>query len=157
MVTDGSQAALGPRIRDESRTGCELVRGAGEVERQYEWVLGSRFVQVRNRSTYPPQERNTKGETHEDLGFLSFDSGWKRLVFWQFHVEGFVNQYLLETNSTPDRLVWISEAIENIPAGFRAREIYVFSGPDHLEEIFEIAEPGTDFELYSRSRLTRVR
>jgi hypothetical protein len=33
----------------------------------------------------------------------------------------------------------------------------VFLDPDQLEEIFEIAEPGKDFELYSRSRLTRVR
>jgi hypothetical protein len=131
--------------------------GKGEVERQYERVLGSRFIQVRNRSTYPPQEKNPKGETHEDIGFLSFDSGRKRLVFRQFHVEGFVNQYLLETSSTSDRLVWVSEAIENIPAGFRARETYVFLDPDQLEEIFEIAEPGKDFELYSRSRLTRVR
>ena len=74
--------------------------GKGEVERQYERVLGSRFIQVRNQSKYPPQEKNPKGET---------------------------------------------------------RETYVFSGPDQLEEIFEIAEPGKDFELYSRSRLTRVR
>jgi hypothetical protein len=33
----------------------------------------------------------------------------------------------------------------------------VFSGSDLLEEIFEIAEPGKDFEVYSRSRLTRLK
>jgi hypothetical protein len=131
--------------------------GTGQVERQYERILGSKFIQVRNRSRYPPQEKNPKGETHEDIGFLSFDTGRKRLVFRQFHIEGFVNQYLLETNSTSDRLVWISEAIESISNGFRARETHVFSGRDQLEEIFEIAEPGKGFELYSRSRLTRVR
>jgi len=131
--------------------------GTGDVDRQYERILGAKFIQVRNRSRYPPQEKNPKGETHEDIGFLSADSVRKRIVFRQFHVEGFVNQYLLETNFTSDRLVWVSEAIENIPAGFRARETYVFSGPDQLEETFEIAEPGKDFELYSRSRLARVR
>ena len=120
-------------------------------------MLGSRFIQVRNRSKCPPQEKNPKGETHEDIGFISFDAGRRRVVFRQFHVEGFVNQYLLEASATPDRLLWLSEAIENIPAGFRARETYVFAGPDHFEEIFEIAEPGHDFELYSRSRLTRAR
>jgi hypothetical protein len=150
---------LGPVARLLGRwTGtAEGQPGKGEVERQYERILGAKFIQVRNRSRYPPQEKNPKGETHEDIGFLSFDSGRKRLVFRQFHVEGFVNQYLLETSSTSDRLVWVSEAIENIPAGFRARETYVFSGSDQLEETFEIAEPGKDFELYSRSRLTRVR
>lgn len=131
--------------------------GKGQVERQYERVLGSKFIQVRNRSTYPPQEKNPKGETHEDIGFFSFDRARKLMVFRQFHVEGFVNQYGLEPSSTVDRVVFISESIENIPAGFRARETYVFSGSDQFEEIFQIAEPGKDFEVYSRSRLTRVK
>jgi hypothetical protein len=150
---------LGPVARLLGRwTGTsEGQPGKGEVERQDDRILGSKFIQVRNRSRYPPQEKNPKRETHEDIGFLSFDSARKRIVFRQFHVEGFVNQYLLDASSTPDRLVWVSEAIENIPAGFRARESYMFSGPDQLEEIFEIAEPGKDFELYSRSRLTRAR
>jgi hypothetical protein len=30
-------------------------------------------------------------------------------------------------------------------------------GTDRLEEIFELAEPGQDFAVYSRNRLTRVR
>jgi hypothetical protein len=131
--------------------------GAGTVEREYQRVLGARFIQVRNRSTYPPRDKNPKGETHEDIGFLSFDSARKRVVFRQFHVEGFVNQYVLDPASTADRLVLVSESIENVPSGFRARETYVFTSADRFEEIFEIAEPGKDFELYSRSRLTRAR
>jgi hypothetical protein len=131
--------------------------GKGTVERSYERVLGSRFIQLRNRSTYPPQEKNAKGEVHEDLGFFSFDSGRKRIVLRQFHVEGFVNQFVLEPAATADRLVFTTEAIENIPAGWRARETYIVTGNDALEEIFELAEPGKDFVVYSRSRLTRVR
>jgi hypothetical protein len=130
--------------------------GKGTVERQYERVLGSRFIQVRNRSTYPPQEKNPKGEVHEDIGLFSFDSGRKRIVLRQFHTEGFVNQYVLAPDSTADRLVLSTEAIENIPPGWRARETYVLSGRDQLEEIFELAEPAKDFELYSRNRLTRA-
>jgi hypothetical protein len=131
--------------------------GKGAVERQYERVLGSKFIQVRNRSTYPPQEKNPKGETHEDIGFFSFDRARKRIVFRQFHIEGFVNHFVIEPSSTADRLVFTSESIENLPAGFRARETYVFSGNDQFEEIFEIAEPAKDFEVYSRSQLTRLR
>ena len=100
--------------------------GKGQVERQYERVLGSKFIQVRNRSIYPPQEKNPKGETHEDIGYLSFDRARKLIVLRQFHIEGFVNQYSLEPSSTLDRVVLVSESIENIPAGFRARETYVF-------------------------------
>jgi hypothetical protein len=131
--------------------------GKGKVEREYERVLGARFIQVRNRSIYLPQEKNPKGETHEDLGFLSFDSSRKRIVFRQFHSEGFVNQYVLESNSTPDCWVFTTETIENIPSGFRARETYILTGSDQFEEIFEIAEPGKEFEVYSRSRLSRAR
>lgn len=131
--------------------------GKGTVEREYERTLASRFIQVRNRSTYPPQAKNPKGEVHEDVGFFSFDSARKRIVLRQFHTEGFVNQYVLDPGSTPDRLILTTEAIENIPAGWRARETYVIAGPDQLEEIFELAEPGKDFVLYSRNRLTRAR
>jgi hypothetical protein len=130
--------------------------GKGTVEREYVHLLGGRFIQVRNRSSYPPQEKNPKGEVHEDMGMFSFDTGRKAIVFRQFHVEGFVSQYLLEPESTATRLVLTTETIENIPAGWRARETYIVTGSNELEEVFELAEPGKTFELYSRSRLTRV-
>jgi hypothetical protein len=41
--------------------------GSGTVERTYDRILGGRFIRVQNRSTYPPQEKNPKGEVHEDL------------------------------------------------------------------------------------------
>lgn len=147
--------ALLSRLEGQWRGSSQGQPGQGQVEREYERVLASKFIQVRNRSVYPPQRDNPKGETHEDIGFFSFDAARKRVVFRQFHAEGFVNQYALEPSSTPDRVVFVSESIENIPAGFRARETYVFSGDDRLEEIFEIAEPGKDFEVYSRSLLIR--
>jgi hypothetical protein len=130
--------------------------GNGTVEREYERVLGTRFVQVKNASTYPPQAKNPKGERHEALGLFSYDGARKAIVFRQFHVEGFVNQYVLDPASPPDRLVFTTEAIENIPAGWRARETYVI-GADRLEETFELAEPGKDFAVYSRNRLTRAK
>ena len=130
--------------------------GAGTVERDYEPVLGGRFIQVKNVSVYPPQAKNPKGERHEDVGFFSYDNARKAIVFRQFHVEGFVNQYVLDAASSPDRLVFTTEAIENIPAGWRARETYVIAA-DRLEEVFELAEPGKDFAVYSRNRLTRAK
>jgi hypothetical protein len=131
--------------------------GKGTVRRQYTRALKDRFIRVANRSEYPPQEKNRKGEIHEDEGFLSFDRGRKTLVLRQFHVEDFVNQFREDPVSTVERVVFTSEAIENIPAGFRARETYVLQGRDSFEEIFELAEPGKDFETYSRSRFVRVR
>ena len=115
-------------------------------------MLNGRFIRVQNTSTYAPQPKNPKGEVHQDVGYFSRDGGRKRLVLRQFHVEGFVNQYVQE----PGTLIFVSEAIENIPAGFRARETYVSLGPDGFEETFELAEPGKDWQLYSRTRFKRV-
>jgi hypothetical protein len=131
--------------------------GRGIVQREYTRILNSQFIRAQNRSVYPPQDKNPKGETHEDFGVFSFDKSRGRAVFRQFHVEGFVNQYVADADPQPGKVVFTSEAIENIPAGYRARETYVMLGPDAFEEIFELAEPGKPFEPYSRAHLTRVR
>ena len=149
-------APLAPLIGRWTGT-SEGQPGKGTVERDYERALGSRFIRIRNRSTYSPQEKNPKGEIHEDEGLFSFDRARKRIVFRQFHVEGFVTTYVRDLDTKPGTLSFTSEAIENIPAGCRARETYILHGVDDLEEIFELAEPGKEFTVYSRSRLKRVR
>jgi hypothetical protein len=127
------------------------------VRREYTRVLNSRFVRVHNRSEYPPQGTNPKGEIHEDEGFISFDRAPKRPVFRQFHVEGFVNQYLEDADTSPSTVMFTTETIENIPAaGARVKRMW-FMGPDEFEEVFELAESGKPFELYSRARLRRTR
>jgi Domain of unknown function (DUF6597) len=35
--------------------------------------------------THPPQEKNPKGEAHEDVGFISYDEAAQKLVLRQFH------------------------------------------------------------------------
>ena len=127
--------------------------GNGTVRRDYERVLDGTFIRVQNTSTYLPQPKNPKGEVHQDVGYISRDGARQRLVLRQFHSEGFVNQYVQE----PATLVFVSEAIENISAGYRARESYVRTGPDTFEETFELAEPGKDWLVYSRTRFRRVR
>lgn len=126
--------------------------GVSSVERTYEFVLNGKFLSVRNKSVYAPQPANPKGETHEDRGMISFDRARKRFIFRQFHIEGFVNTYVSEEGKP---LVFVSEAIENIPPGWRARETYTIISPDEFTETFELAEPGKDFEVYSEARLKR--
>ena len=53
---------------------------------------------------------------------ISFDSARKRFVFRQFHTEGFVNMYVQEPGNDANTIVFVTEAIENIPSGYRARE-----------------------------------
>jgi len=131
--------------------------GKGIGRREYTRALNNRFIRIVNRSEYPPQEKNPKGEVHEDEGFFSFDRARKRLVLRQFHVEGFVNQFVQDSDAPNGTLVFTSEALENIPAGYRARETYIVKGSDTFEELFEIAAPGQPFQTYSRQTFTRVK
>ncbi len=130
--------------------------GDSKLERTYEFVLLGKFLHARHKSVYPPQEANPKGEVHEDWGFFSYDRSRKTLVFRQFHVEGFVNQYVLESSSPDGKvLVFRTEGIENIAPGWRARETYRIVSEDEFVETFELAAPGKDFEVYSVNRLRR--
>ena len=128
--------------------------GDGSVRRQYRLVLREHFIEVHNASTYPPQEKNAKGEAHEDIGYISYDRSRTAFVLRQFHVEGFVNSYVTGPNPTPP-VVFTSEGIENIPSGWRARETYRVISDDEFVEVFELAEPGKEFTLYSETRLKR--
>jgi hypothetical protein len=129
--------------------------GRSTVERVYSGAIGGRYLWGRNRSVYPPQEKNPKGETHDHWDMISWDKYRKTFVLRQFHVEGFVNQYVMESRDD-GAIVFTSETIENIAAGWRARETYRFAG-EQLVERFELAPPGRDFSVYSENVLQRAR
>ena len=87
---------------------------------------------------------------------MSWDRARKRFMVRQFHVEGFVIHYVADSLAAPvDSVVFNSQSIENIPAGYRARETYRILGPDEFVERFEMADPGGEFKLYSESRFKR--
>lgn len=131
--------------------------GVGKMEREYRLVLRDKFVQVSNTAVYPPQKKNPKGETHEDIGFFGYDRALKRLSFRQFHVEGFVVQYSLSSLSEDGRtFVFTSTAIENIGPGWVARETYRFLSNDEFIETFALAAPGKEFETYSETHFRRT-
>ena len=131
--------------------------GTATVRREYRFVLRDQFIEERNTSTYAPQERNPRGEVHEHVSYLSHDRVRKHLVLRQFHVERFVIQYAQDSAASGGKLAFVSEALENTPPGWRARESYIVHGPDEFEETFELAQAGKPFEVYSRTRLKRIR
>ena len=133
------------------------MSGDATVSRRYAQVLGGRFINETNTSVYPPQERNRGGERHEHWGMFSLDKARKTLVLRHFHGEGFVNSYRqLVVADRPELMVFESESFENFNNSWRARETYEFISKDELVELFELAAPGKDFVLYSRTHLKRV-
>lgn len=118
--------------------------------------MNENFLQARNKCTFKPQEKNPKGETHEDIGFYSYDNNRKKFILRQFHVEGFINQYVLDDLADHDKtIVLVTESIENIPPGWRARETYKILNNDEFTEVFELAGPEKDFRVYTKNSLRR--
>jgi hypothetical protein len=130
--------------------------GKGTVKRSYAFVLRDKFLYEQNVSTYPPQPKNEKGEVHEHRSYFSYDRARRTLVLRQFHQEGFVNQYAMQTGSPAGSVVFESEALENVPAGWKARETYEVVSPDEFIETFELASGGGAFEVYSRTHFRRA-
>ena len=98
------------------------------------------------------------GEIHEDIAYISYDKTRKIFVLRQFHIEGFVNQYKLDSLSADSKtIVFISENIENIPTGWRAKETYQLTSDTEFIEIFELAEPNKGFEIYSKATFKKIK
>ena len=95
--------------------------GTATVRREYRFALREQFIEERHTSTYPPQEKNPKGEVHEQVSYISYDRSRKQLMLWQFHVERFVIQYRQESEAPGVTLAFLSESLENTPAGWRRR------------------------------------
>ena len=132
--------------------------GESRLERSYEYVLNNKFLFVRSTSTYEPQDKNPQGEIHEEWGLISYNKARENLIFRQFHVEGFVNHYVLgQATEGGESITFITEEIENIPPGWRARETYRILGPDEFIEVFELAGPDKEFEAYGENRFQRAR
>jgi len=60
-----------------------------------------------------------------------------------------------EPSADGKTFVFVSEAIENIPAGWKARLTYRFLSPDEFEQTFDLASAEKDFECYSRGIMKR--
>lgn len=130
--------------------------GEGSYERSYNFIFNKKFIEVKNKSVYPPDANNPEGEIHEDIGYISFDKIRKIFVLRQFHKEGFVNQYKQDTiSSDGKRIVFISESIENIKPGWRAKEIYQIFGEKEFSETFELSPPGKNFTIYTKVLLKK--
>ena len=126
--------------------------------REYHFELDGKFLSQRDRSVYEPKSPGAKPETREDFGFFSYDSSLKKIVWRQFHSEGFVNEYTLDSVSADGKsFEFVTTKIENQPQGFRAKKVYRLVSANEIEETFWLAPPGKGFEEYTLAHLKRVK
>lgn len=132
--------------------------GVGKGDRSYQFIMGSHYLFMKNISRFEPQEKNPDGEIHEDWTIFSFDETRQKFIVRQFNIEGFVNQFVLDSlvnrNNT---FVFTTESSENAPPGLRARLTYYIRNKDEFRETFEIAMPGKDFVLFLENFWQRIK
>jgi hypothetical protein len=131
--------------------------GKGTTTREFRFEMNGRFLSQRDKSVYQPADPAAKPFVHEDFGFFSYDANLKKVVWRQFHSEGLVNEYTLDSVSADGQsLEFVTTRIENLP-GFRAKKLYRILSADEIEETFLLAPPGTEFAVYTVARLKRVK
>lgn len=131
--------------------------GKGSTSREFRFEMNGRFLSQRDKSVYQPEDPAARPLVHEDFGFFSYDTNMKKVVWRQFHSEGLVNEYTLESVSADGKsLEFVTTRIENLP-GFRAKKLYQILSADEIVETFFVAPPGKDFAVYTLARLKRVK
>jgi hypothetical protein len=53
-------------------------------------------------------------------------------------------------------MVFVTESIENIQAGWKAKKSYRILSETEFEETFELAEPSKEYEVYSKVLLNET-
>jgi len=130
--------------------------GKGTTAREYRFELNNKFMFQRDKSEYQPTEAGGKPVLHEDFGVFSYDTNSKKIVWRQFHSEGFVNEYVLDSVSADGKaLEFVTTRIENLP-GFRAKKQYRVVSGSEIEETFWLAPPGKEFAVYTVAHLKRA-
>ncbi|MCU4157702.1 hypothetical protein J1N10_17135, partial [Carboxylicivirga sp. A043] len=103
-------------------TGSGFGNNNSVIESSFNLVMDNNYIEVSNESKFEPSEKNPEGEHHIDKGFISFDKTRSTIVFRQFNIEGYFNQYVLvDSLSNETTLVFSTEYIENFVPGGKAR------------------------------------
>jgi hypothetical protein len=128
------------------------------TSREYHFVSDGTFLWQYDHSVYEAKSPDTAPKVREDFGYFSYDKFLKTIVWRQFHSEGFINEYRLESVSDDGkRFEFVTVRIENLPPGWRARKSYRVLSTDEIEETFSLAAPEKEFDTYTVAHLNRVK
>lgn len=137
-------------------TGAGFGNEKSKVHTEVKRIMDGRYIKIESSSVFAPTESKPKGEKHIDWGIVSFDKQRKKIVYRQFNIEGYVNQYILnEALSTETKLVFETEIIENFVPGGRARWTIIRQGDDEIETVFDVSFPGKKFACFGINKLTK--
>ena len=123
--------------------------GVSRTVQTYRLILQDKFLHVQTIST-------SATDNHEDWEILSYDSGRNKVVLRQFVSEGYVSRYVLdEVKADGPTFVFLSEASENAPPGFRLRQTLRFEDEHQITHELELAPRGQPFSKCAGGTLVR--
>lgn len=132
--------------------------GTSAAKRHAERVHGGPFIRVEGRSVYPKQEKNKAGEVHTSTDVWSYDKARKAIMLRQFDSLGFASTYAQDKAASRDgHIVLVSEHLENVPPGWKARYTYDLISAEEYREHFELDPDGKGFRTYVLGRYLRDR
>ena len=127
------------------------------TSREYHFELNGKFLSQRDHSVYQDSLPPAQPKVRDDFGYFSYDTFLQKIVWRQFHSEGFVNEYQLDSVSADGKSFdFVTVRIENLPSGWRAKKSYRVLSPDEIEETFSLAPPGRDFDVYTVAHIKRA-
>jgi hypothetical protein len=131
--------------------------GTGTTQREYRFELNDHFLWQQDRSVYQTGNAKSPQFVHEDRGYFHYDSSQQKILWTQFHSEGLVNEYALESAAADhESFEFVTTRIEGLP-GFRAKKLYRVLSSDAIDETFWLAAPGKDLKLYTTTHLRRIK
>jgi len=131
--------------------------GDSKVDLNCQYILNSRFLELRTRTTYLGPQKSSAGAVLEELTIVSFDRDRNTFILRQFQGRGLVLHGVLDSISADGKTMqFTSEALENASPGWRATVTYRLISQHELVYSFEFAPPGKSFEPHSEFTLKRT-
>lgn len=137
-------------------TGSGFNSSKSVIQSEFNRIMNNNFIEVKNHSEFEPTPQKPEGEIHEDWGVISFNKSREKIIFRQFHVEGFVIQYTLNDSlSNESTLIFESEYIENFVPGGTARFTINLKSDTDIETLFHVGFPGKEMSCFGSNRLKK--
>jgi hypothetical protein len=142
-------------IGDWTGSGSGFGNETSKIESSFQYVMDGKYIEVVNDSKFEPTTDNPRGEHHVDKGFISHDQERKLIMFRQFNIEGYINQYALNTSVSNDStLVFETEEIENLSGG-KARWTILINSDTKIETVFDVSFSRDEFTCMGINELER--
>ena len=137
-------------------TGSGFGNEKSQIESEFNYIMEGKYIEILNDSKFNPTKTKPDGEHHIDKGLISFDENRKLIVYRQFHIEGYINQYVLNDSLSNDTvLVFETETIESFVPGGKARWTIKKIANEQIETIFDVSLPGKEYACYGTNVLRR--